>query len=261
MLYAERVGRGSPVTLLHGFTQTGASWHPVVHRLGDLHAFTIVDGPGHGRSADVSADLWEGAELLGRAGGRAAYVGYSLGGRFGLHLALAHPELVDSLVLVGATAGIDSAEERRARRAADEVLARQIEAEGVAPFIKRWLEGPLFATLPPEAAGVDQRLTNTAAGLAGSLRKAGTGVQGALWGRMAELEMPVLVIAGELDDKFAAIGRRLAAAVGANAELVLIPGAGHACHLERPDAFCLILADFLADHPPPADVASQNAAD
>ena len=73
--------------------------------------------------------------------------------------------------------------------------------------------------------------------------------------------MPVLVIAGELDDKFAAIGRRLAAAMGANAELVLIPGAGHACHLERPDAFCLILADFLADHPPPVDVASENAAD
>jgi 2-succinyl-6-hydroxy-2,4-cyclohexadiene-1-carboxylate synthase len=247
VLYAEQTGQGSRVTLLHGFTQTGRSWQPVLDRLGSLHAFTVVDAPGHGRSAEVAAGLWDGSDQLGEVGQRGAYVGYSLGGRFCLHLALGHPELVEALVLVGATGGIESDEERKDRRAADELLAERIETEGVAAFVERWLQGPLFSTLTPEAAGFEDRLTNTAEGLASSLRLAGTGTQQALWERLGELKMPVLVVAGELDDKFAAIGRRLTAAIGPNAELVLIPGAGHACHLERPDAFCLILADFLAD--------------
>ena len=248
MLATERVGVGSPVMLVHGFTQTGRSWQPVVDRLGGLHTFTLVDVPGHGRSSGVRAGLVDGAELLASAGGRGAYVGYSLGGRLCLHLALAHPELVAQLVLVGATAGLESDDERARRRLADDDLAGRLEAEGVEPFLRWWLDQPLFATLPAEAAGLGRRLVNTADGLASSLRLAGLGTQEPLWGRLAELDMPVLVMAGELDTRFAAAGRRLAAAVGPNAELVLVPGAGHACHLERPDAFCLTVADFLSDN-------------
>jgi 2-succinyl-6-hydroxy-2,4-cyclohexadiene-1-carboxylate synthase len=238
------------VTLVHGFTQTGRSWQPVLQRLGPLHAFTVVDLPGHGRSSESAMGLWEGAAAIGAAGGNGAYVGYSLGGRFCLHLALAHPEVVEALVLVSATAGLDTEPERQARREADEVLAERIETEGVATFVDWWLRLPLFATLGAEQSGVDDRRGNTAEGLASSLRGAGTGQQDPLWDRLGALDMPVLVIAGERDEKFAKIGRRLAAAIGANAELVLIPDAGHACHLERPDAFCLTLADFLADTAP-----------
>ncbi len=73
-------------------------------------------------------------------------------------------------------------------------------------------------------------------GLAASLRLAGTGTQEPLWDRLAGLDMPVLVVAGELDEAFAAAGRRLAAPSAPTPTLVLLPGAGHACHLERPDA-------------------------
>jgi pimeloyl-ACP methyl ester carboxylesterase len=109
-----------------------------------------------------------------------------------------------------------------------------------------WLQRPLFSTLSASAAGVQERRTNTAAGLASSLRRAGTGSQEPLWDRLAELAMPVLVVAGGLDAKFADVGRRAAEAIGGNAKLVLIPGTGHACHLEQPDAFCVALAEFLA---------------
>jgi 2-succinyl-6-hydroxy-2,4-cyclohexadiene-1-carboxylate synthase len=250
VLVAEHAGEGSSVALVHGFTQTGRSWQPVLDRLAPLYAFTLVDVPGHGGSAGVRVGLWEGAALVASAGGPGAYVGYSLGGRLCLHAALAHPEMVDQLVLVGATAGLEDAEERAGRRAADSVLAGRLEAEGVEPFLRWWLGQPLFATLPADAAGLHSRLANTADGLASSLRLAGLGTQEPLWPRLAELEMPVLVVAGELDTRFAALGRRLATTIGGNAELVLIPGAGHACHLERPDAFCLTLADFLADTVP-----------
>ena len=168
-----------------------------------------------------------------------------MGGRLALHLALARPDLVQGLVLIGATAGIEDQPERAARRAADEQLAAELERDGVALFLERWLAQPLFASLPPEAAGLDDRLRNTAAGLASSLRLAGTGTQQPLWDQLAELSMPVLVVAGERDDKFSAVGSRIAEAIGPNATFALVPGAGHACHLEQPDEFLRVLRGWL----------------
>jgi 2-succinyl-6-hydroxy-2,4-cyclohexadiene-1-carboxylate synthase len=247
VLAAEQVGKGPPVVLVHGFTQTRQSWLPVANLLSGLNRFTLVDAPGHGSSGGVQADLWEGAALLGATGGRAAYAGYSMGGRLCLHLALAQPELIERLVLVSASPGIEDPGQRAARRASDEALAQRIEAEGVAAFVDWWLAQPLFATLPASAAGREERLANTAEGLAGSLRLAGAGSQEPLWDRLSELAMPALVVAGDRDATYVDIGRRMAARIGDNAELVLISGAGHACHLERLDAFCVVLADFLQE--------------
>jgi 2-succinyl-6-hydroxy-2,4-cyclohexadiene-1-carboxylate synthase len=238
-------GRGPRLVLLHGFTQTGASWRAVAADLAADHDVVCVDAPGHGGSAAVEADLAESAGLLGDAGGRATYVGYSMGGRVALHLALARPDLVERLVLLGATAGIDDPAERAARRAADEVLAAAIERDGVEPFLARWLAQPLFAGLPDDPDERAARATNTAGGLAASLRRAGTGTQEPLWPRLGELAMPVLVAAGERDAKFAAVGRRLAAAIGPHATFAVVPGAGHAAHLERPAAFVKVLRAWL----------------
>ena len=169
-----------------------------------------------------------------------------MGGRLCLHLALARPDLAERLVLVGTTAGLDRAEDRAARRAADEALARRLETDGVAAFVEQWLAQPLFATLPAAAAGRDDRLRNTAAGLAASLRLAGTGSMEPLWDRVSELTMPVLVVAGELDSAYTTAGRRLVTAIGTNATMVGLPGAGHACHLERPELFAAIVGDWLS---------------
>jgi 2-succinyl-6-hydroxy-2,4-cyclohexadiene-1-carboxylate synthase len=245
VLFAERVGTGPPVVLVHGFTQTHRSWRPVTDRLAHAHAVTAVDAPAHAGSDAVRVGLWDGAAELGDTGGRAGYVGYSMGGRLCLHLALARPELVERLVLVGATAGLDDPEARATRRAADEELARGLERDGVAVFVDRWLAQPLFATLPAEAAARADRLANTAPGLAASLRLAGTGSMEPLWHRLAGLAMPVLVVAGELDTAYTATGKRLAGAIGANATVACVPGAGHACHLERPGLFAAMLEEFL----------------
>jgi 2-succinyl-6-hydroxy-2,4-cyclohexadiene-1-carboxylate synthase len=247
VLFAEQVGKGSPVVLVHGFTQTHRSWQPVVERLAPLHTLITVDAPSHGQSDPIRVGMWDGARELAATAGRAAYVGYSMGGRLCLHLALERPDVVERLVLVSTTGGIDDEAGRAARRAADDMLAKQVEAEGVAAFVDRWLSQPLFAHLPPEAGGREDRLANTAGGLTASLRLAGTGAMEPLWDRLAGLAMPVLVLAGELDAKYVEAGRRLVDTIGANASMVLVPGAGHACHLERPDAFCLIVADFLGE--------------
>jgi 2-succinyl-6-hydroxy-2,4-cyclohexadiene-1-carboxylate synthase len=108
----------------------------------------------------------------------------------------------------------------------------------------------MFAGLPSDAAGLEQRLTNTVDGLASSLRLTGTGTQDPLWGRLGALGdagMPVLVVAGALDDKFRALGEVLVEAIGPTASLELVDDAGHAAHLERPDVFLDIVEPFLRD--------------
>jgi 2-succinyl-6-hydroxy-2,4-cyclohexadiene-1-carboxylate synthase len=205
-----------------------------------------VDAPGHGRSASLAHDMVEGARLLGQAGGTATYIGYSMGARLCLHLALARPQQVSALVLIGGTAGIEDPTERRTRRRDDEALAVELEQVGVAEFVRRWLARPLFAGLDETTAGVGARLENTVAGLAASLRLAGTGAQEPLWARLSELAVPVLAVAGEKDDAFRARAEAMAAAIGPNAEVAVVPGAGHAAHSEAPEAFLAIVHRFLA---------------
>jgi len=233
------------LALLHGFTQTGRSWAPLLPALATRFDVCTPDIPGHGARAAVRAGMWEAADLLSGECGAGRWLGYSMGGRLALHVALARPALVERLVLVGATAGLDDSAARAERRRADEEGAARLERDGLDAFLAEWLAGPLFASLDPTAAGMEARRENTAAGLAASLRLAGTGAQEPLWDRLGQLAMPVLCVAGERDERFAALAGRMAASIGPNAGVALVPGAGHAAHLERPDAFLAAVLPFL----------------
>jgi 2-succinyl-6-hydroxy-2,4-cyclohexadiene-1-carboxylate synthase len=242
------------LVLVHGFTQTRQSWGPLLPALAGRDVVAL-DAPGHGTAGDVHLDLAAGGAWLAAAGGRGIYVGYSMGGRLCLHAALADPTAVRGLVLISATGGIDDEAERMRRRAADDALADRIEAIGVGAFLDEWLAQPLFAGLNEAAQGREARLENTAAGLASSLRLAGTGTQAPLWDRLGELEIPVLVVAGSQDPKFVALAQRLHGAI-ANAELAIVEGAGHTVHLEQPARFLDVLLPWLDAH---ADSASPSA--
>lgn len=240
----QRGARPKRVVFVHGFTQTRRSWQPVASMLPARFETIAIDAPGHGESGELRLDLPAAADWLGRVGGAATYVGYSMGGRLALHLALAEPAVVDRLVLVSSTPGIADERARAERRCRDEELAAEVERDGVEAFITRWLALALFATLPPSAALIDERLANTPAGLASSLRLAGTGAQRSLWDRLGELTMPVLLVAGGLDEKFVAIAEQMQAAIP-SAQLKVVAGAGHSVHLERPKVFVAELTRFL----------------
>jgi 2-succinyl-6-hydroxy-2,4-cyclohexadiene-1-carboxylate synthase len=235
-------GSGPALVLAHGFTQTGRVWGTLDALLARDHRVVAADMPGHAGSTAVTASLPEGAELLGALGGRASYLGYSMGARFCLHLALSRPDLVDALVLISGTAGIDDPDERLERRRSDEAMADQLDprrgpgsaAIPVETFLRQWMESPMFSGIGPEAAGMEERLRNTGPGLASSLSLAGTGTQVPRWSELDRLAMPVLVITGEGDAKFSGLGRRLVDAIGPNATQVVVAGTGHAPHLERP---------------------------
>lgn len=262
-LHAETIGQGRRLVLAHGFTQTGRLWGGMDRLLARHYQVVRADLPGHGRSSAVRADLPTSAASLATTGGRAAYLGYSMGARVCLHVALDRPGSVSALVLVSGTAGLESSDERAARRQADGLIADQLDPpdhaaglgssdparERVDRFLDRWLAQPLFADIPVHATGREERRTNTPEGLASSLRLAGTGTQEPLWSRLSELSMPVLLVTGADDAKFCELNRRMAAAIGARARHVVVEGAGHSPHLVRPDLVASLVERFLDGSP------------
>jgi 2-succinyl-6-hydroxy-2,4-cyclohexadiene-1-carboxylate synthase len=248
-LAVDVLGRGPRLALVHGFTQNRRCWGEFASQLASQFEVVLVDAPGHGDSTGVEADLADGARLIGEAAGRATYLGYSMGGRHVLRLALDRPDVVARQVLIGASPGLADPDERAARRRADDALADRIEAIGVDAFLDEWLAQPLFASLPAGAACVEERRENTAAGLAASLRLAGTGAQEPLWDRLGETTVPTLLVVGADDAKFGAVAERMAAAMGAGATIVAVPGAGHAPQLERPEITAAVVTEWLTGVP------------
>ena len=178
-----------------------------------------------------------------RAPERFALCGYSLGGRVALHVALAAPEHVSRLVLVSTTAGIEDAQERAQRSAADHRLADELERGSQEDFVALWCAQPMFAEDPPavdELAREDYR-RNRPEAIAAVLRGIGTGEMVPLWDRLHELTMPATVLVGDRDTKFLALGRRLAEMLP-NAVTTTIPG-GHRLPLESPAAVVDVLEE------------------
>jgi 2-succinyl-6-hydroxy-2,4-cyclohexadiene-1-carboxylate synthase len=247
------------VALLHGFTQTGRLWGHFGDGLANSYTLVAVDLPGHGGSGDVRADLPTSARLVAEAIRGAigdvscGLVGYSLGARVALHVLTQSDLHVGGAALIGATGGIEDREARAARRRSDESLADELEASGdVEGFIESWLRGPLFNRLGDEADRVE-RLRNSPAGLAASLRLCGTGTQEPLWHAIPAIRCPVLALAGTDDTRFVAHALRLAH-LAASGVVSLVPGGGHAVHLAQPDHTRRIVTHWLkgVDPEPPS---------
>ncbi|MCL4834580.1 MAG: alpha/beta fold hydrolase, partial [Caldilineaceae bacterium] len=178
-------------------------------------------------------------------------------GRLALYFALHYPEKVTSLILESASPGLATPEERAARTASDNALAMRIEREGIPAFVAFWEALPLWRSQARLPASVqqwlhEQRLGNSPTGLAHSLRGMGSGVQPSLWERLGELDMPVLLLAGEEDEKFVAINRQMAQRIP-HARLEIVPRAGHTLHLEQPAVFQRAVCSFLRSLTPLSD--------
>ena len=251
-------GAGAPLLLLHGFTGDSSIWRDLAAKLPpDLRPIRL-DILGHGNSDKPSdqasyrmpalaADI---LDLLNQLQLQQAHLlGYSMGGRLALYLALRHPDRFASLILESASPGLANAPERAERRRRDETLAELIEARGASWFADYWERLPLWdtqATLPAEHASAQRkhRKSNDPRGLANSLRGLGTGAQPSLWHNLPKLTIPTLLIAGELDAKFLNLNQAMAQQIP-NASLVVIPSAGHNTHLEDPSAFAQAVRSFL----------------
>lgn len=249
-------GEGTPVTLLHGFTQSGRSWNEVISKMPERWMWIVPDLRGHGAtqirsgsscSMDAcTADLEMLWDHLGVE--RTHLVGYSMGGRLALHVAVRRPQRVLSLLTIGAHAGLDP-DGREGRRLGDEALAERIEKGGVEAFVNYWGSLPMFAGIerrgPNFVAQVRaDRLENHVAGLACSLRGMGAGAMEPVWDGLAHVESPCTFVAGQLDHGYVASARRLAATVP-HGRIEIVLHAGHSVHQERPEAFARVLFNHL----------------
>ncbi len=249
-------GEGTPVTLLHGFTQSGRSWQEVIKTMPGGWRWVVPDLRGHGETrtrpgAPCTMDaclgdlemLWDHLDVQ-----RTHLVGYSMGGRLALHVAARKPERLLSLLTIGAHAGLEE-DAREGRRLGDEALAQRIEQDGLEAFVKYWSGLPLFAGLerrgPSFVAQLRaERMNNTVVGLACSLRGMGAGVMEPLWSDLARVTVPSSFVAGQLDHGYVASARRLAAAVP-HGHVEIVQRAGHSVQQERPEAFARVLAAHL----------------
>lgn len=236
-----------PVLLLHGFLGKGADWRAVRAGLPAAWDVRAPDLPGHGAAVGLADYSMDGAADLALAGvdGPADVVGYSMGGRLALHVAVTRPQAVGRLVLVAASPGIRAEPDRAARRALDGARAAAIAAD-LPAFLDRWYRMPLFASLPD---GLRRRLAaerahNDPAELAASLAGMGTGVQPWHGDGLAGISAPTLAVAGALDPKFVRLARDMARAPAV--EAAVVPGAGHSLPSEAPDALAALLTRFLA---------------
>jgi len=176
-------------------------------------------------------------------------LGYSMGGRLALYLAIHYPKRFASLILESTSPGLKTDAEKEERCQRDKALADRIEQEGIEAFVDFWESLPLWDSqrrLPPKIRAHlrQKRLQNNAAGLANSLRGMGTGVQPSLWQKLPEVTMPVLLLTGELDHKFVGIGQEMAP-LFPQANHVTIHGAGHTIHLEKPAQTVRSVVSFL----------------
>lgn len=248
-----------PLVVLHGFTGSADSMGGTAADLAGPRRVFAVDLVGHGRSeapADPTAYAMECcadqvADALGALGlGRADWLGYSMGGRVALSAAVRRPEWVRRLVLVGASPGIADPGARARRAREDEDLAARILERGLEAFVDEWMAKPLFASqrrLGPEALARarSQRLRCDAAGLAASLRGMGTGAMPPLHDSLEKVDAETLLVVGEEDAKFRRLAETLARGLR-RARIAVLPGAGHAAHLENPRAFRREAETFLA---------------
>lgn len=246
-----------PLLMLHGFTGSGKNWEPLAQNLSGVYCIA-PDLLGHGRTEapqdpdrykmeQAAVDLVDLLDMLGLAS--VDLLGYSMGGRLALYVALTYPERVRRLILESSSPGLAGEDERIGREQRDNALAERIEREGIPAFVDFWESLGLWESqkqlVPEKRAGLrEQRLENRPLGLANSLRGMGTGVQPNLWPRLAELKMSVLLLTGEHDGKFIGIAQEMMAQLP-DARHQIVPDAGHTVHFEQSEAWCTAVSDFL----------------
>lgn len=249
-------GPGAPVVALHGFTGDGADFAPLAARLRrpvlalDLLGHGLSSAPARAAPYALDAQVRRLLAALDRLGVRAfTLLGYSLGARLALHLAHRRPDRVRALALIGGTAGLEDEVERAARRAEDGARAASLERDGAAAFLAAWRAQPLIATqeraAPDVRAAMARRRARLAPhALAHTLRALSPGALPPLWDALPRVTAPTLLVTGGEDAKFDALAARMAQRLP-RATRAVIPGAGHAPHLERPAACARAVRVFL----------------
>ncbi|MFD2639703.1 2-succinyl-6-hydroxy-2,4-cyclohexadiene-1-carboxylate synthase [Piscibacillus salipiscarius] len=246
-------GEGEPVVLLHGFTGSTNTWLKTTNQLKDHYQCIVIDLPGHGQTRAKVTSMEQAcediAEVLTELKVETFHLlGYSMGGRTALVFTSMFQDRVEKLILESASPGLEG-KARVDRQEQDNRLANFIETKGIEEFVDYWETIPLFKSqeklAEAEQASIrKERLSQNPSGLTMSLRTMGTGMQPNMWPKLNDIQVPTLLITGELDEKFFDINQKVVKALP-DAIHEVIPDVGHAPHLENSSFFGKIVLNYL----------------
>jgi 2-succinyl-6-hydroxy-2,4-cyclohexadiene-1-carboxylate synthase len=261
--HVEFCGEGYPLIMFHGFTGRGANWLPFCSTLGKGSTLIMPDIIGHGLTAapqddeslhrysmeSVAHDFLTMIDQLGYE--KVDILGYSMGGRLALSMAVLFPDRVRKLILESASPGLKTEGERQERNLADKKLGQFMHEKGMETFVDYWENLSLFESQKSLArekrsAIRKQRLMNSPIQLRKNLINMGTGNQPSYWGRLDEIQAEVLMIVGGLDLKFCRIAEDMQKTLK-KGKIYQVKQCGHAIHVEQPEKFGTIVSEFLSN--------------
>ena len=250
--------REKPVILfLHGFMGSWQDFQEIANLVSDRFCCLLIDLPGHGKTEVKSDRNYQMPEvaiaiitLLDRLNIQQCYlVGYSMGGRLALYLAIFFPQYFIKAVLESASPGLERQSERDKRIKQDLEVAKKLKSQSLNLFLQQWYSNPLFSLFvehPNYQKAIALKLNNNPQRLAISLHCMGLGMQPSLWKYLRYVQFPILLIVGELDHKFIAINQRMSFS-SPQFKTEIVKNTDHNVHFEHSSKFAHLLADFLQD--------------
>ena len=254
--------KNPPLVFLHGFLGSGKNWLNIAHSFSENYFCIMPDLPGHGENTnlDINSPLnfdvltdWLSRLLDEIPAPKIHLVGYSLGGRAALTFACRYPERILTLTLESASPGIVDGSERARRLAEDTIRAESIREDGMSAFVEKWYRMPLFASLnshPQKLSSIKESASrNDPHWMAKVIRELSPGAQTPLWDSLSNLSFPVLLIAGEKDEKYVQVIHKMAKRIP-NSRSVIVPEAGHNVHAEQTEKFTALIrtATFMSHY-------------
>jgi pimeloyl-ACP methyl ester carboxylesterase len=246
----ERAGSGPPLVLLHGYVGDGpTTWRRQLDGLSDDFTVVAWDAPGAGRSSDPPASFGMAGYADCLAGfidglglGTPHVAGLSFGGALALELYRRHPAVPRALILASAYAGwagslpADVAEQR---------LRQALVLADLSPeeFVGTLLPTMFSDATPPEAVEAfgASMLAFRPAGFRAMAHASAEDLRDVL----ARIDVPTLLVYGDHDVRAPlSVAEDLHAAIPGST-LVVLPGSGHACNVEAPEAFNRAVRSFL----------------
>ena len=246
------------VVLLHGFMGSGRCFEHLASRLIHFCNPITIDLLGHGQTDGADSpnrfsldhQLLDLQTLIRQISNPPRYLhGYSMGGRLALRFGLSHPNLIKGLILESTNFGLQNQDRINRRLQTDEKRALAIE-NNFSAFLDEWHQMPLFQqgiSLPKERINFYHAIQRNQepAQMAHSLRGFGTAAMPSVKARLPDIEIPVLLLAGQGDLKYAEIAQQMHKMIS-RSTLSIIPEAGHRVHLEHPQAFTAEIESFIS---------------
>jgi len=248
------------ILFLHGFMGNSHEFDEAISLLSNDFNCLTIDLPGHGKTQVLENDycysMAKAADniinLLDKLKVSQCFlIGYSMGGRLALYLILNYPQRFQKVILESASPGLSTEKERLERVKRDELIARKlermIEKDDFRKFLDNWYKQSIFGNIknhPQFEQMIENRLQNHPVELAKSLRFMGTGVQPSLWEKLANNQVPLLLLIGKKDEKFIDINTRMTQ-INQFCELKIIENSAHNIHLEKAAVFVENIRIFL----------------